>query len=192
MARRRLEGLVLMKTNLLNGTTAMAMALAAGSFIAAPSTRAADDPAHVFKADEFSLDLFGTLSIGEQTINRLSRDRVRDDGRLGLGIGGNYFFSRIFGVSGEGYTENTSHSFVDNASGSLVFRIPLDRIRLAPYAFGGGGYQFDPIEQAFLHAGGGLEYRFTDAMGLFADARYVATEDSKDFGVGRLGLRLGF
>jgi hypothetical protein len=146
----------------------------------------------VFRAAELSLDVYGSLSLGQETINHLSGDRVRADGRLGAGVGANYFFSRNFGLSAEAYTENAGHSFVDDAAGSMVFRIPIDSIRLAPYVFGGGGYQFDPIEQAFLHAGAGLEYRFVNNMGVFLDARYVFTENSKDFGLARLGFRFSF
>ena len=146
----------------------------------------------VFRADELSLDVYGSLSLGEEVIENISRDRVQDNGRLGLGAGLNYFFSRNFGLSVEAYTENAGHSFVDDAAGSLVFRIPIDKIRLAPYVFGGGGYQFDPIEQSFAHVGAGLEYRFVNNMGVFLDGRYVFTEDSKDFGLARLGFRFSF
>jgi hypothetical protein len=48
------------------------------------------------------------------------RLRVRDDGRLGLGLGGSYFFTRHLGLGGDAYTENAQHSFVDNASASLA------------------------------------------------------------------------
>jgi hypothetical protein len=154
---------------------------------------AAEEPVDpIFRASEFSLDLFGSGSVGQETLNHISGEKVRDDGRLGAGVGGNFFFNRFFGLSGDAYTENTGHSFVDDASGSIVFRIPIEPIHLAPYVFAGGGYQFDPIEQAFLHAGAGLEYRFLRNAGIFVDARYVATEDSKDFGLGRLGFRFVF
>jgi hypothetical protein len=146
----------------------------------------------VFRADEFSIDAFGTLALGEDVIEHISRDRVRDNGRFGFGAGANYFFTRYFGISGEAYTENTGHSLVDDAGGSLVVRFPFDPVRLAPYIFGGGGYQFDPIEQPFAHAGGGLEYRFKNNMGIFVDGRYVFTRDSRDFGLGRLGFRFSF
>ena len=147
---------------------------------------------YVFRANEFSIDVFGSGSVGEEVLSHLSRERVQDDGRLGWGLGVNYFFNRNFGLAAEGYTENAGHSFVDNASGSIVFRFPFESARLAPYLFVGGGYQFDPIEQAFAHGGVGLEYRFIKNAGLFIDARYVLTEDSNDFGLGRLGFRFSF
>jgi len=60
------------------------------------SNELANEP--LFRAQEWSLDLFGSVSVGQETINRFSQQRVRDDGRLGLGAGGNYFFTRNFGL----------------------------------------------------------------------------------------------
>ena len=62
----------------------------------------------------------------------ISRERVEDNGRLGLGLGGNYFFTRHLGLGADAYTENTQHSFVDNTSGNLILRFPFDKIHLAP------------------------------------------------------------
>ena len=149
-----------------------------------------DNP--LFRANEVSLDLFGSLSVGQETLNDITDERVRDDGRLGMGLGANYFFTRHLGLGGDAYTENAGHSFVDNASGNLIFRIPLDSIHLAPYAYGGGGRQFDPTGLWFAQAGAGLEVRFTRNIGLFADGRYVFTDGTGNIGVGRLGFRYSF
>jgi hypothetical protein len=151
-----------------------------------------DTVEHVFLAHETTLDLFGSLSVGQETIDNLSRERVEDNGRLGAGVGLNHFVSRHVGVGLDAYTENTQHSFVDNASANLIIRFPFDSVHLAPYAFGGAGYQFDPTGLWFGQAGGGLDVRFTKKLGLFVDARYVFTDETQNFGVGRLGLRIGF
>jgi hypothetical protein len=145
-----------------------------------------------FRANEWSFDVFGSVSAGQETINNISGERVEQDGRLGLGIGGNYFFTRNLGLSADAYTENAADSFVDNASGNLVYRFPLEAICLAPYAFGGGGRQFDPSDIWFAQAGAGLELRFTKNLGVFADGRYVFTDETKNFGLGRLGARFSF
>jgi hypothetical protein len=155
----------------------------------------ADDTApadSLFRANETSLDLFGTVSVGQEIINHISRHRVEDNGRLGLGLGGNHFFTRNIGLGVDAYTENTQHSFVDNSSANLIVRFPIDAIHLAPYVFGGAGYQFDPSGLWFGQAGGGLEVRFTKNLGIFTDARYVFTDGTRNFGVGRLGLRCAF
>ena len=145
-----------------------------------------------FPANQASLDLFGSVSIGQETINHISHERIEDNGRLGLGLGGNYFFTRNLGLGGDAYSENTQHSFFDNTSGNLILRFPFESIRLAPYVYGGAGYQFDPQGLWFGQAGGGLEFRFTRKFGVFTDARYVFTDGTQNFGMGRLGVRLGF
>ncbi len=145
-----------------------------------------------YRANEFSLDAFGTASVGQQTLNHISGHRINQDTRLGAGLGVNYFFCRYVGIGAEGYTENTAHNFVDNASGNLIGRLPLGHSGLAPYIFGGAGHKFDPVNITFGQAGGGLEYRFTPNIGLFVDARYVFANKIANYGVGRAGLRFAF
>jgi hypothetical protein len=152
------------------------------------------DPPSVFRGNELSLDLFGGGTLDEHDIDHINGSRIRHDGRLGLGAGMNYFILPFLGVSGEFYTENPDHSFVDEASGNVVLRIPipLGTFGLAPYAFGGGGHQFDPFEDTFAQAGGGLELRFTPHVGVFADARAVFTEHNANHGMARAGFRIAF
>lgn len=156
------------------------------------TTQNTPSPDWLFRASETSLDLFGSVSVGQETINNISRQRVEDNGRLGLGLGVNHFFSRHLGLGGDAYTENAGHSFVDNTSGNLIVRFPFESVHLAPYVYGGAGYQFDPSGLWFGQAGGGLEFRFAKQVGLFADGRYVFTDGTQNFGVARLGLRLVF
>jgi hypothetical protein len=164
--------------------------LAAGSAWGADGMRY--DQNDRYRANEVSLDLFGTASIGQTSIDHLSGNSISHDTRLGAGAGLNYFFSRNIGIGGEAYTENTHHNFIDNASGSLIARFPLGTSGVAPYVFGGGGRQFDPIYLWFAHLGAGLEYRFTPRVGAFLDARYVFTDETKNYGLGRAGVRLAF
>jgi hypothetical protein len=145
-----------------------------------------------YRANELSVDAFGSGSIGEYTINHLSSNRVRENTRFGAGAGINYFFTKNIGIGGDAYSENTTGAFVDSASGSLILRLPLGQSGFAPYIFGGGGYQFDMAKQAFAQAGGGMEYRFTRHVGVFIDARGVVPHETKYYGVGRLGLRFAF
>jgi hypothetical protein len=146
----------------------------------------------LFRAHETSLDLFGSLSIGQDTINNISGERVKDDGRLGAGIGVTYFMSYNLGVGVEAYTENTDKSFVDNTSANVYYRFPFPQAHLAPYVFGGAGHQFDPTDLWFAQVGAGLELRFTHLIGMFADIRYVFTDGARNIGVGRLGARFAF
>ena len=151
-----------------------------------------NDQVNYYRAGELSLDGFGSASLGEHTINHLSGNRVRENTRFGAGAGINYFITRNIGIGGDAYSENTTGAFVDSASGSLILRLPLGQSGFAPYIFGGGGYQFDMAKQAFVQAGGGMEYRFTRHVGVFIDARGVVPREVKYYGVGRLGLRFAF
>jgi len=146
----------------------------------------------IFQADEVSLDLFGSVAVPRDTLYNMSWNRLNDTGRLGAGAGVNYFMTRYIGIGGDAWTENTAQRFIDNTSGSLIIRIPIDAIHIAPYGFGGGGYQFDYDNAAFLHAGAGLDIRLTHNFGLFVDARYIWPRDHADFGLGRAGIRITF
>jgi hypothetical protein len=170
--------------------TGIIMSLAASSALAQNSISSGTDDR--FRENEFSLDGFGGLTVGENTFQHFSGDRVRDNGRLGLGAGANYFFTRYIGVGGEGYTENTAHNFVDNVSGSLIGRLPLGNSGIAPYLFGGGGHLFDPRVATSGHGGVGIEFRVNPHFGIFTDARYVFTDRIGNYGLGRLGVRFVF
>ena len=148
-------------------------------------------PVSLYNAHEFSLDAFGMGSIGQRTIRHLSGRAVVDDGRVGAGAGANYFFTRHLGFGWEAYSQNIHGVFVDNGSMNLLGRLPIGETGFAPYAMGGGGYQFD-VKQGIAQAGGGVEFRFTEHVGIFADARYVWAEKTDNFGVGRFGLRVAF
>jgi len=145
-----------------------------------------------YRANELSLDGFGTASIGSYTIENPSSRRVRQNGQLGAGVGINYFVTRYVGFGGEMYSENTSGTFIDNASANLLLRLPLGNSGFAPYALGGGGHQFDAAKLWFFQVGGGMEYRFSPNVGLFLDARCVVPNETKYYGVARLGLRFAF
>jgi hypothetical protein len=145
-----------------------------------------------YHANEMVFDGFGSASFGRDTINNVSANRVKNDARLGAGIGMSYFITRNFGFGGDAYVENTQHSVVDSASGSAIFRLPLGASGLAPYIYGGGGHEFDLTDQWFAHVGGGLEYRFSSTFGIFTDARYVLTDKTANYGLVRLGFRTTF
>ncbi len=90
------------------------------------------------------------------------------------------------------YSQNTTGVFIDSASINAILRLPLEHSGFAPYIFGGGGHQFDLSRIWFAQAGLGLEYRFTSHVGIFVDARCVVPNETRYYGVGRLGLRFAF
>jgi hypothetical protein len=178
----------LMKNKILVGGTIVM--LAAMSALGADTMN--NNSGDYYRANELSLDGFGVGSVGSYTIDHPSNNRVRQNSEFGAGAGANYFFSRNFGIGAEGYSENTKGTFIDNASGNLILRLPLWQSGFAPYALGGGGHQFDNAKLWFGQAGGGIEYRFTQHLGVFLDARAVWPNETKYYGVGRLGIRLAF
>lgn len=146
----------------------------------------------LYRANELSFDMFASGSIGQQTINNITGDRLRHDGRLGAGLGLNYFFHRNVGIGGDVYSDDFNQHFVDSTSGNLILRFPISDSGVAPYLFGGGGHQFDRVDQDFGQVGAGLEFRFASHLGCFLDARYVLAEKTDNYGVARAGLRWSF
>ena len=176
-----------MKKTMTYGFLLHCLLCTAGSALAAEGTPHSMEDR--YRAQEVDVDVFASGSLGQTTLEHLSGSRIKHDGRLGAGAGISYFFTRNFGVGVDAYTENVGHSFVDSASANLIARLPLGQSGVAPYVFGGGGYQFDPIGLRYGQAGAGLEYRFTPKVGLFVDGRYVFTDGTPNYGLFRGGIR---
>jgi hypothetical protein len=151
-----------------------------------------NDNWRAYTDNELNFSLFGTGTVGDETLGNVSRKKIKRDGRLGLGANLQYFPHRIIGLEAEGYSENAGHHLIDNASINLVVRIPFGNSGFAPYLLGGAGRQFDPIYQWTFGMGGGLEFRFSPHVGLFVDGRWVVADASDEYGLGRAGLRFGF
>ena len=157
------------------------------------STWRDSNPSDLYQAYDTSLDLFGIGTVNEHTLNHLSGSRILRHGHLGAGAGLEFFFNRYIGIEGEGFSETTHNTFVNDAGGNLVFRLPIGNTGLAPYAFGGGGHEFYPVSNNnYFDGGAGVEFRFTRCIGIFGDARYVGTEHTGGYGLGRLGLSFNF
>jgi len=170
--------------------------LAAKSVVGADATTneqfQASSQSDYYRANELSIDAFGSASMGKYSIEDLSRTRVSHDTRLGAGLGVNYFFNRYLGLGVDAYSEDSRGSFVDSASANLTVRLPLGQSGFAPYAFGGGGRQFELARTWFGQFGAGMEYRFTRNIGVFIDARLVVPAETGEYGLARLGLRVAF
>ncbi len=139
---------------------------------------------------ELSFDLFGAGMLHEYDFN--NGFRAKKNLRWGGGAGVNYFFTRFVGIGGDAYAISWSHSFVDTTTGNIILRAPIDHTGLAPYIFGGAGYQFQGIDQIVGGGGVGLEFRPVPHFGVFVDARYLAAAKTDGFGLGRAGIRLSF
>ncbi len=114
----------------------------------------------------------------------------------GGGLGLNYFFTQHIGIGVEQDIVGRRDERAEWATvGNLFLRYPICSINLAPYLMVGGGAAYGDGRpgHGFGHVGGGLEYRITDNIGLFTDARYVYSSETPKNGVlGRTGLRFAF
>ncbi len=144
-----------------------------------------EEPFTCFSDQEFQLDLFGSYTNTEP-------------GGYGDGFGGgialNYFFVRNVGIGVDGNVFDGKQNGVWNTTSSLIVRFPIDSACLAPYIFGGGGYQVDGAGRGTIHAGGGLEYRIVpNRIGLFVEGRYTwAVNSTNDSTQVRSGIRIVF
>ncbi len=173
---RKKETTTSMKT-----TSLITIALLAGTLGAAANESIYDSKdssvysSTCFTSQEIQFDAFGTTT---------------DRGRLGGGVGANYFFDRLFGAGVETRVED--FDWPNQVVGNLIFRYPFEQCRLAPYVFGGGGRQFRDGTQWLADVGIGAEYRLHPAFGLFLDVRETFPEHSADYALWRLGIRFKF
>ncbi|RYD32394.1 MAG: hypothetical protein EOP86_15795 [Verrucomicrobiaceae bacterium] len=115
----------------------------------------------------------------------------RFDDSLGAGLALDYFFSTHVGIEVDGTWAATSED-VGIFTASLVLRLPIDSICLAPYIFGGGGIQASEGEgEGIAHVGAGVDWRFNNRCGIFGDGRYT-WGDEQNYTLVRAGLRIAF
>ena len=144
-----------------------------------------------YTANELSLDMVGSYLAGERRAEDLFKTNIRH-GTWGGGVGANYFFTREIGIGGDINIPDDGGNFINNVNGSLIARFPIVNSGLAPYLFGGGGRQTEPVWQWTGHAGVGVEYRFNPVTGIFVDGRYVWVDKTPDELLLRAGLRFVF
>ncbi len=145
----------------------------------------------LYHACEFSIDgsAVGVLHSYDFNGNGLNRKNYR----FGGDVGANFFFTKYIGIGSDAYAlAGATDTFVDTVTGNLIFRVPIGNTGIAPYVFGGAGYQFQGIDQIVGGGGVGLEIRLVQHFSIFADARYLAAVKESDYGFARLGVRLSF
>lgn len=138
-----------------------------------------------FRDMEFQVDAFGTGAFY----------RAGNPG-WGGGLGLNVFAFRYIGLGVEQMVVGNQEGNTEwGTIGNLFLRYPICSLNLAPYAMVGIGKLYGTGESAGIgHVGGGLEYRFTDNIGLFADGRWVYSPQFDNGGgvLARTGLRFAF
>lgn len=165
--------------------TALCLALA---FSLQPSVFAAD----LFRSGEVTLDLAATASDTKAKFND-AFDRSFSGADLGVSLGGAYWAHRNFGVGFDltiPDADSTSEALFDDLNVSFLARVPIGH--LSPYALAGGGRNIEHGEYT-AHAGAGVEWRFNELLGTFAEYRYVWSQGSgEDTAQIRTGIRLAF
>jgi hypothetical protein len=175
----------------------------AGSPIEMKETKGVQPAETCFPEHEWQIDIFGQYSVGEGP-NEVQL--FRDHG-WGGGIGVNYFFARNWGIGvdaawlyakeGPAVDQEEGHTVLHNFSGSLIFRVPIDELCLAPYIYAGGGAAVDGEQWATAHAGAGVEYRYAPGKGIFLDGRWTYLgdrfgHDDLNYCSTRVGFRFAF
>jgi hypothetical protein len=198
---------VVMMMSALTAPLAMAQTETAPDPNATPTTT---EPAHVWNPDwggqhfqycpsankyadrEFSFDMFASYTHVESSFTHLAQTDLRSGGAWGGGVGGNFFFTKLFGIGVDANMPNDGGNLINSVNGSLMLRLPIEPTGLAPYLFGGGGRTTDRIWDWTGHAGVGLEYRMNPLTGVFIDARYTWGDKSPDNALFRAGFRFVF
>jgi len=137
-----------------------------------------------FRDMEFQLDTFYTGFFGSKGSELTTGS--------GGGFGLNFFFAKYFGIGYEAawYDKNGTAEHLPLA-GNFFIRYPICAINLAPYVMVGGGAGWDGTCIGYGNVGGGLEYRFTNNIGLFVDGRYFYGGSGNVANL-RSGLRFAF
>jgi hypothetical protein len=137
-----------------------------------------------FREMEFQIDGFYTGFFG-------GKNTYFSTGSGG-GFGLNFFFARYFGIGYEGaWYSNDGVAQHLPIAGNFFIRYPICSWNLAPYALVGGGGTWDGHGTGYGNVGGGLEYRFTNNVGIFADGRYFYGGTGNVANL-RAGLRVAF
>ena len=147
-----------------------------------------------FRANEWQVD---TSVVGAG-----GKYNSQNGGGVGGNLGVNYFFTKFIGVGiddsiGGFWPSNKSGpEAVDSLQANLLLRYPISTWNLAPYLMVGGGASWGNASQGDGNVGGGVEYRVTPNIGLFADCRWLYGGSSSvgqlRYALPRVGLRFAF
>ena len=125
---------------------------------------------------------------GEWDVSPFATYVDKAGGKWGAGAALTYFITDKIGIGGATYWTDTGGTFIDNAEAEGYFRLPIFK-RLAPYAVGSIGYQFDR-QYWFETVGAGLDFRAFKHLDAFSDIQYRFSND-EDKSKGGIFLRLG-
>ena len=137
-----------------------------------------------FRSNELQLDLFGSGAFYKQ-----------GEPAWGGSVGVNYFFLKYVGLGAEQTLVARQDAAEWGTFGNLFIRYSICSWNIAPYAVAGLGAVYGQSNAVLAGTvGGGLEYRITDNIGIFADARWLYNASVSNSGavVARTGIKFAF
>lgn len=133
-----------------------------------------------FRANEFSIDLFGGVRTGDF-----------DSERSSAGFGVNLFLTENIGIGASTAFEDLNGSAFDNFSLRGIYRIPINKNAI--YGFAGGQRLLNQGDWAG-ELGVGVERRWNYSIGTFAEVgmHKELTGERNTSATGKVGLRCSF
>lgn len=143
-------------------------------------------PENCFYAGESFIDIFGVYADPEAGDHGTGYESS-----YGGGLGVGHFINEYLGVRGRAYWWDGG-SAVHSLNADLILRAPIQSLCVAPYVYGGVGGAFDGENQFTQHIGGGVELRLTGRLGVFADYSRTFADETGDWDLYSLGMRILF
>lgn len=164
--------------------TAISATAFAGQEIAAPRNTAVEPREACFGETELQFDLFWS---------NVNSDSINGEG-AGGGFALTYFYHRNFGFGVDAHATDSEADTVWQGSALFVARYPFDfgNLCLSPYFKTAVGVQSEDGTNAFVAVGGGIEWRASSRVGIFAESTFGFMEDREDFVNVRAGVRFVF
>jgi hypothetical protein len=150
------------------------------------------DPSELYRASELSLDAFGAGAGDGRRHDDYGFGDHHHDARGGGGGGLEYFFCRYIGIEAETFALANHNNTESDVGGNLVLRLPIAQTGFSPYIFGGGGSEFTYRSEGYGDGGAGLEFRFSRMFSIFGDGRFAAPNHTRNYGMGRIGVKFTF
>jgi hypothetical protein len=133
-----------------------------------------------------SIDLFGVYVTPD------SHDQFGSS--FGGGLGVTSYLNAHLGFSASVYFWDNGETTVATGTGSMIVRVPIESLGIAPYLIGGGGGNMNASEEFTLHAGVGLEINVPSLSNwsAFVEGTYNWAEETGDYLSVRAGTRYHF
>ena len=134
-------------------------------------------------------------SKGELSVSPFATIRTPnfEDFTEGYGVGVSYAYHRHWLIEGRALHDgfDIDGQTIGDIGGRIVGRLPLSNGRTAPYIFTGAGWSFDR-DTVRIETGVGLEQRFTQRFGAYAEFGHHADFQGGQSFLGSAGLRITF